>query len=108
MILNGFLFLDENDTTGFSADLICSNARQLALSVEQVNADPIELEVLGVVDMKGGTAYPLGVVNASDLSTAASISDEGIYYIPLDGVNAVCVANNGTPGNCIVFGTLTD
>jgi len=108
MILKGFLFLDENDTTGESAELSCSTARQLALSVEKMTADPIDLEVNGLVDMKGSTAYTLGVIKASDLSTASSISDEGIYYVPLDGINAVYIANNSTPGNCIVFGTLTD
>lgn len=108
MILQGFLFLDENDTTGRSSGLICSNARQLTLSVEKASGATIDLEVQGLVDMKSINGYPLGVVNASDLSTATSISDEGIYYVPLDGINGVCVVNNETPGNCIVFGTLTD
>lgn len=108
MILKGFLFLDENDTSGESAELSCSTARQLALSVEGASGATIDLEVNGRVDMESSTAHTLGVLNASDLSTSSSISDGGIYYVPLDGVNMVSIKNNGTAGNCIVFGTLTD
>ena len=111
MILNGFLFLDENSTTGYSKELVCSTAKQLTLSV--LSDDSVVLEVFGLVDYEHGYDSGdgwsrLAAINANDLSISSIITEAGIYYIPLNGFNLVSITNSGTPGSVTVFGTLTD
>ena len=111
MILNGFLFFDENSTTQYSEELVCSTAKQLTLSV--ISDDSVILEIFGLVDYEHGYDsgdgwIELAAINASDLSISSKITEAGIYYIPLNGINLVSITNSGTPGSVTVFGTLTD
>ena len=50
MILKGFKFLDETDTTGESHALICTGANQLTLTVEADAGATIDLTVSGLID----------------------------------------------------------
>lgn len=108
MILSGFLFLDENDTTGESNAFSCGAGKRLALSVEKLESTTIDITVKGKVDGESDTFFDLAVTDASDLSTAASISDEGIYFVKLNGIQQVMVKNDGTAGEVKVFGVLSD
>lgn len=107
MVLQSFLFLDDSDSTGESNPLVCTGGKQLALYVSSDGADPIDLNVLGQIDLDG-YYESIGVIKASDFSTASYISDEGIYLVPVNGITRVKIENNETPGSVKVFGNLTD
>ena len=109
MIISGFLFLDENDTSGESNPFSCGAGKRLALSVEKLESNTtVDITVKGKVDCESTEFYDLAVTGASDLQTAATISDEGIYFVRLDGIQQVIVKNDGTAGEVKVFGTLSD
>lgn len=108
MVLQNFLFLDDSDSTGESNPLVCTGGKQLSLNVELITAgENIDLDVMGQIDLNGDY-HTLGVIGASDFNTASSISAEGIYLVPVDGITRVKIANNETPGSVKVFGNLTD
>lgn len=108
MVLRSFLFLDDTDSTGESNPISCTNGKQLALNVELITSgESIDLDVMGQIDLDGDY-QTLGVISAIDFATASSISAEGIYFIPVDGIIRVKIVNNGTAGSVKVFGTLTD
>ena len=108
MILNGFLFLDENDTTGESNALDCSTANQLTLTVEPGSGATINLTVSGRVDMESDQWHELGAVSLVDYEPVSPIEEGGAYAFVVSGFNQVKVTNNGTAGNCVVFGTLSN
>ena len=109
MIISGFLFLDENDTTGESNLFSCGAGKRLALSVEKLDSNTtVDLTVKGKVDCESTESFDLAITGAGDLQTASSIGDEGIYFVRLDGIQQVMVKNDGTAGEVKVFGTLSD
>ena len=107
MILNGFLFLDENDTTGESNALNCSTAEQLTLTVEPASGATIDLTVSGRADMESNEWHTLGAISLIDYEPVNPIEAGGAYAFVVSGLNQVKVTNNGTAGNCTVFGTLS-
>ena len=108
MILKGFKFLDETDTTGESHALICSGANQLTLTVEADAGATIDLTVSGLIDNESDEWHELGAIPLTDYTPVSNIDDTGAYAFIVTGINKVKVSNNSTPGNCIVFGTLSD
>lgn len=108
MDLQNFLFLDENDTTGESNVLTCTNAKQLTLSVEPADGATIDLTVKGQLDFNSDEYFELGGISLADYEPYNPIENGGIYAFVLDGIGKVKVINNGTPGNCTVFGRLSD
>lgn len=108
MELQNFLFLDENDTTGESNVLNCTGARQLTLSVESEEGATLELYVQGRVDFNSEEFFDLGAINLEDYDPVSPIVTAGVYTFILNGVGSVKVVNNGTPGDCTVFGRLVD
>lgn len=108
MDLQNFLFLDESDTTGESNVLTCTNARQLTLSVEPADGATINLTVKGQLDFNSDEYFDLGAISLADYEVYNPIDNGGVYAFILDGVGRVKVVNEGTPGNCTVFGRLSD
>lgn len=108
MILKGFKFLDETDTTGESNALNCIGANQLTITVEATAGATIDLSVMGRVDMESDEWHTMGAIPMTDYTPIESISDVGAYIFIISGINQVKVLNNGTAGNCVVFGTLSD
>ena len=97
MILKPFLFLDENDTTGESNPLNVMGADQLTISVEASGA--VDLTVYGKLDNQSAEWHELGGISLIDYESASPIDSTGVY-------TAVKIVNNGTAGNCKVFGNL--
>ena len=108
MDLQNFLFLDESDTTGESNVLNCTNARQLTLSVEPASGATINLTVKGQLDFNSDEFFEMGAISLADYEVYNPITDGGVYAFVLDGVGKVKVVNDGTAGNCTVFGRLSD
>lgn len=108
MDLQNFLFLDESDTTGESNVLTCTNARQLTLSVEPAEGATINLTVKGQLDFNSDEYFDLGAISLADYEVYNPIDNGGVYAFILDGVGRVKVINEGTAGNCTVFGRLSD
>ena len=108
MVLQDFVFLDENDSTGESNPLNCMGARRLIISVDSESGTTIDLDVFGNVDFTSDTYFTLGVTNVEDGTLANSIAANGIYTVDVNGIGRVKIVNNDTPGEAIVFGRLTD
>lgn len=108
MILKGFKFLDESDTTGESNALICTGANQLTLTVEADAGATIDLSVYGLIDNESDEWHELGAIPLTDYNPVNPIDDTGAYALIIAGINKVKIVNNVTAGNCIVFGTLSD
>ena len=107
MDLQNFLFLDESDTGGVSNTLNCTGAKQLTLSVEADAGASVNLEVQGSVDFESDEWFALGAISLVDYEPYEAIEDTGIYAFVIDGIGRVRVQNNGTAGNCVVFGRIT-
>lgn len=105
MILKGFKFLDETNTTGESNALNCSGANQLTLTIE--SNDTVDITVYGLVDNDSTEWHELGGINLITYEAASPIDATGAYAFIVAGINKVKVVNNGTAGNCVVFGTLS-
>lgn len=108
MILNTFLFFDENDTATESDALDCSAAKQLTLTVEPGTGATINLTVSGKADLGSDEWHELGAISLIDYEPVNPITDGGAYTFVINGINKVKVTNNGTAGNCLVFGTLSN
>lgn len=108
MVLQDFVFLDENDSTGESNPLNCMGAKRLMISVDSDAGTTIDLDVTGNVDFTSDTYFTLGVTNVEDGTLANNITANGIYTVDVNGIGRVKIANNETPGESIVFGRLTD
>lgn len=104
MILKPFLFLDENDTTGESNPLNVMGADQLTISVEASGA--VDLTVYGKLDNQSTEWHELGGISLIDYESASPIDSTGVYTFIVSGLTAVKIVNNGTAGNCKVFGNL--
>ena len=105
MIYKGFLFLDENDTTGESNPLSCAEASQLTITVEASGS--VDLTVYGQIDLESTEWHELGGISLVTYEAVSPIDEAGAYAFVIDGINRVKVVNNGTAGNCVVFGTLS-
>ena len=102
-----FLFLDENDTSGESNVFYCAEGGKITVQATKVGTTTLDLSIQGITDVENGEFTDLALVNLSSGETAASIDDEGLFRVDLSGIAQIKVKNNGTAGNCKVFGIIT-
>lgn len=108
MNIQGFLFLDDTDTSGESKALNCSDASYLTISVEADATTTVDADVKCRLDMESQQFYACAVTDLSDGTMASSIDDAGLFRLDVRGINQVMIKNNGTAGSIKVFGMLSD
>ena len=101
-----FLFLDDTDTSGESQIFYCDEGNALTLQVKNLGSAALDLEVKGLTDADGDFAT-LAVTNLSNLENTNKISAEGLYRLSLAGIMQIQIKNNGTAGDCKVFGVMS-
>lgn len=108
MVLQDFLFLDENSGLESNIFDIGDRGRYISFQVSGVDSSTISCEIYGIVDVKSDSWVKIASTNASTIATAPAISGAGIYILSVVGLRKIKIKNTGTQGKVKVFGRLTD
>lgn len=105
MITQDFLFLDSTSGTYSNELAIIPESEEMTLHVEALSGTP-NLTIQGKVDAMGDWQM-IGAVKLSDYSVVATIVSDGVYSVPVAGVQRVRIHNSGTAGTIKVYGRIT-
>lgn len=105
--LQSFVFFENADANAVSNELGSPNrSSQLILQVSG-NPTGLNMEVQGVTDIYHGDYQPLAVINLVQLSKQTTVTAEGIYAVPMDGISRVrCEIKGINGGSVTVYGRL--
>lgn len=106
MNISNFIFFDENSTSNTSN--ILSNPSNAATLTLEVYGSSFNLTVEGRSDFRGeDNWHQLGIIGLKDYDVLSSITEEGIYAIPFDGITQIRLVNSGSVGSFKAFGIAT-
>ena len=106
MNVANFVFFDENSTS--STSNVLSNPSNASTMTLEVSGSSFNLKVEGRADFQGeDNWHELGIIGLKDYSVLSSISEEGIYAIPMDGISQIRLINSGSVGSFKAFGVAT-
>lgn len=105
MITQDFLFLDSTSGTYSNELAIIPESEEMTLHVEALSGTP-NLTIQGKTDALGNW-QTIGAVKLSDYSVVSAVSANGIYSIPVAGVQRVRIHNSGTAGTIKAYGRIT-
>lgn len=108
MVIQSFVFLDENSQTSTSTSLGNTNGTLLTLEVIALTEDEVSVVVEGRTEVGEDNWTSLGVIGAKKLNVLEIIVEDGNYFIPINGISSIRVVNNGTVGTVRVFGKVTN
>lgn len=105
-VLSNFVFFENADGNAISDNemMIINRSSQLIVQVSG-GAVGLTLEIQGYSDCKANTWQSLACINLADFNVTSSIGGDGIYAIPVDGVQRVRAeikAINGGTCSCFV------
>ena len=106
MNIANFVFFDENSTS--STSNVLSNPSSASTMTLEVYGSSFNLTVEGRADFQGeDNWHELGIIGLKNYDVLASITEEGIYAIPMDGISQIRLVNSGSVGSFKAFGVAT-
>lgn len=105
-IVTDFLFLDDVSEVKDSQELFNSSCGTLTI---QVNGTGIfSFSVLGCTDLNKNNYETLSPINMTTYNNVSSITENGIYIVPVNGVSRIKCSISSIDGILNVFGKLGD
>jgi len=106
MNIANFVFFDENSTSNTSN--ILSNPSGASAMTLEVYGSSFNLKAEGRTDFQGeDNWHELGIIGLKDYDILSSITEEGIYTVPMDGISQIRLVNSGSVGSFKAFGVAT-
>ena len=106
MNIANFVFFDENSTS--STSNVLSNPSSASTMTLEVYGNSFNLTVEGRADFQGeDNWHELGIIGLKSYDVLSSITEEGIYAIPMDGISQIRLVNSGSVGSFKAFGVAT-
>ena len=108
MVLQDFLFLDENSGLESNIFDIGDRGKYVTFQVTAVDNTTIGCEIYAIVDSKSDSWVKVASTNAGTIETAPTMNTSGIYRLSVNGLKKIKVKNTATQGKIKVFGRLAD
>lgn len=105
MTTQDFLFLDDTSGEYSNELLVTDGSEEMTLHVEALSGTP-NLTIQGKTDVLGNW-QTIGAIKLSDYSVVSVVSTNGIYSIPVAGVQRIRIHNSGTAGTIKAYGRIT-
>lgn len=105
-ILNGFVFFDNTSTSTTSNPLANpNNASTIVITVSGLTAagGSLSIEALNDLSQKD-TYFPISAIGLFDYDVYQTITEDGIYVIPFEGLYRCRMNSSIAPGSFKVYG----
>lgn len=105
-VLNGFVFFDDTSTSQTSNPLANpNNASTIVITVNGLESAGGELSVEALNDLsEKDTYFPVSAIGFGDYKIYSSITKDGIYAIPFEGLYRCRMVSSIAPGSFKVYG----
>lgn len=97
MTLKTFVFFDSS-STGSESNVMEVLERSEDMTLHVTGSGSVNLKVMGKADLQDGDWEDIAVISLESFGVSQSITDTGIYCVPLRGLTRLKIVNSGASG----------
>lgn len=107
--LERFVFFDSESTSSESSVLSNSNkGEEMTVQVSGIGSNTVNILFKGMADYKSEEFVELAAISLSDFKIKSTITEDGIYSIPVNGIGQIKAVCSGGVGTVKVYGMLIE